>query len=645
MKNQPHRRSEAKTIWRFVLCGALIVFACGLYLYRVPIDPPGFYIDESSIAYNAHTISQTGRDEYGVAWPLYFRAFGEYKNPTLIYLLAIIFRFTGPSILVARVLSALLGVSAALLIGLLAWRLSRQFHIAILIALSASLTPWLYESSRLVFEAAAYPLVTVLFLSALHRAAARPAWKMSDVFFVAATLALLTYTYSIGRLLGPLLAIGLLLFLRKQNWRAIAATIGAYGLTLLPMLMFAARHPGALMARFGAISYVSGAGSLRSVTGEFLKHYFANLNPWTMLVTGEQNPRDHVAGMGSLLLVTLVVGVIGLVIVTTKLRRDAWWRFIVYALFASVVPAALTVNEFPQLRLIAFPMFLHLLMIPALMRLTATNAEGVGRTRSLKPVLLFAAIALIILQGLYFQVVFHRESPARWYFMDARFARKVLDPVLALNRRPIYLIDPLGKSGYIQALWHAALRGIPASDFVRLSAPQPAPADHVVISTEADCTNCRLIGRGFNYIVYVVLPSNAEANVSPLPPEAFRAQISLRQAPTIIQTGQPEALRVSVKNISLRPWPCVGDASGRYSVVVRARWLKPEGAFISNAGRSELNYDLEPGDVNDVDLEVTPPSIVGDYVLEIDLVEEPDTWFSQNGSEILRVPIAVGSRE
>ena len=102
---------------------------------------------------------------------------------------------------------------------------------------------------------------------------------------------------------------------------------------------------------------------------------------------------------------------------------------------------------------------------------------------------------------------------------------------------------------------------------------------------------------------------------------------------------------MSVKNISLRPWPCVGDASGRYSVVVRARWLKPEGAFISNAARSELNYDLEPGDVNDVDLEVTPPSVAGDYVLEIDLVEEPNDWFSQNGSEILRVPITVTTPE
>jgi hypothetical protein len=48
----------------------IIVSAVALYARDVPNNPPGFYIDDSSIAYNAHTISQTGRDEYGVHWPL-----------------------------------------------------------------------------------------------------------------------------------------------------------------------------------------------------------------------------------------------------------------------------------------------------------------------------------------------------------------------------------------------------------------------------------------------------------------------------------------------------------------------------------------------------------------------------------------------
>src|SRR3954469_15052666 len=90
------------------LLALLVVLAAGLYYWRVPDDPPGFSIDESSISYNAYRISRSGCDEYGNAWPLFFRAFGEYKNPTLIYILAALFRVTGPGIFVARALSATL---------------------------------------------------------------------------------------------------------------------------------------------------------------------------------------------------------------------------------------------------------------------------------------------------------------------------------------------------------------------------------------------------------------------------------------------------------------------------------------------------------------------------------------------------------
>src|SRR2546421_9334417 len=70
----------------------LVAFGVALYFEGLRHNPPGFHLDESSIAYNAHTVSQTGRDEHGEAWPLYFRAFGEFKNPVYIYILAALFR-------------------------------------------------------------------------------------------------------------------------------------------------------------------------------------------------------------------------------------------------------------------------------------------------------------------------------------------------------------------------------------------------------------------------------------------------------------------------------------------------------------------------------------------------------------------------
>ena len=96
---------ESRFSFRSLITTTLIICAAGcvvLYIAGIPKHPPGFYIDESSIAYNAHLIAQTGHDEHGTSWPLYFRAFGDFKNPTYIYLLAAVFKLAGLSIGVAR---------------------------------------------------------------------------------------------------------------------------------------------------------------------------------------------------------------------------------------------------------------------------------------------------------------------------------------------------------------------------------------------------------------------------------------------------------------------------------------------------------------------------------------------------------------
>src|SRR5687768_504429 len=105
---------------QFAIAVVFAIAAGGsLYVLDLARNPPGFFIDESSVAYNAHTIAQTGRDEFGNAWPLFFRAFGEYKNTIYIYLLAALFKITGPGIFAARVLSGVIGIATAVALGVL----------------------------------------------------------------------------------------------------------------------------------------------------------------------------------------------------------------------------------------------------------------------------------------------------------------------------------------------------------------------------------------------------------------------------------------------------------------------------------------------------------------------------------------------
>src|SRR5207249_4247265 len=106
----------------------------------------------------ALTVSRTGLDEHGIRFPLYFVAFGEYKNPVYIYLLAAVFRVAHPSNLMARRLSALAGYAAALVMAALGWRISRSHFVVGVTFLTTLCTPMLFEISRLAFEVALYPL-------------------------------------------------------------------------------------------------------------------------------------------------------------------------------------------------------------------------------------------------------------------------------------------------------------------------------------------------------------------------------------------------------------------------------------------------------------------------------------------------------
>jgi 4-amino-4-deoxy-L-arabinose transferase-like glycosyltransferase len=480
-----------------------VVFAATLYLASIPGSKLAFYVDESSIAYNAYTISRSGTDEYGARWPLYFQAFGEYKNPVYVYLLAALFRVFGPSVELARTLSAVAGCAAALLLGWLAWRVTSQRRVGIIVGVTALLTPWLFEVSRLVFEVALFPLALTLFLLAVYRAYQNKSWSVPDGVYIALTLGLITYTYSIGRLFGPLLAAGLFLFLRRADWReqwpGIIRAQVFYAVTLIPLALFIWRNPKALSSRFAALSYLDARRPITENLGEFVSHLKNNLDPVTLLVNGDQNILHHVPVMGSFLAGALVLAVIGLVLVIRHHWRDSWWRFVLYGLAVSVMPASLVRDDFHTLRLIPYPIFLLLLGAPAWAWLLDEARQKVVRQGAL------ALLVLIGVQGLVFQWLFYDESPKRNLDMNYQ---KVLDAAVQMPNRPIYLAAGPGHFGYTHAYWYGLLRGLDATQFAKLSSGQSPPPGALVISEaySMNCPQCRVVKRDMMYVAYLAAP-------------------------------------------------------------------------------------------------------------------------------------------
>jgi 4-amino-4-deoxy-L-arabinose transferase-like glycosyltransferase len=476
----------------------MIVLAAILYSAEIRTDPPGFFIDESSIAYNAHTIAQSGQDEHGVYLPLYFRAFGEYKNPTYIYLLALVDKLFGPSILGARLLSVVLGFAAAIVLGLLATRSSGDRTVGMLIAGLTMFEPWLFETSRLVYEVALFPLVLSLFLLSLYSAYTANRWSFLDGVRLASTLGLLTYTYSIGRLLAPLLAAGLVLFISRSNWLRILGIWGLYAITLFPLAVFAHSDPHALTDRFYWVSYIQPDSTVSDIAWGFVTHFIANFNPRYWLVPGFENLTEHTPAKGGVLVTLFVLSLIGLVLIIRDRLRDPWWRYVLYGLFASVIPASLTTEAFHTLRMIALPIFLIVISVPALKFLTTRSIQ---RPLSLRHVILIALCLTALMQIGWFQYWYHTKGKGRTYEFEAGYPA-VLDAALNTGERTIYLYDREIYPSYIHAYWYTTLNGGDLSRFDRVPASPEPPLGALVIGTAYPCERCRVIAQSDHFSAF-----------------------------------------------------------------------------------------------------------------------------------------------
>jgi 4-amino-4-deoxy-L-arabinose transferase-like glycosyltransferase len=626
---------NASVLQRNSLFAIVILLGSFLFIYRCHTNPAGFFVDESSVAFNAYTISQTGQDEFGNSWPLYFRAFGDYKNPVYVYVLALIFKVTGPGIFTARLFSAIAGILAVLLLGYLASRITKDWRVVLLVLLMAFLTPWLFEMSRVVFEVALYPLVVVLFLIAVRRAATREIWSWTDVLSLACTLALLTYTYSIGRLLAPLFAAGLAIFITRKR---VVGLIGAwitYALTLIPVFTFQRDHNGALTARFDMISYWKSANPIWINVLEFIKHYFANLNPIRFFYNGDPNIYQvaHVYGQPVMLSVTFALSLIGICLVLLRQRGNRWWIFLLYVCAVSVIPASLTVDYFHMLRLIVLPVLLLLFTIPAL-EFVFMRKERVNR------VALIAAVVLIVVQGVAFQITYHRAVNNAWrrHLFDADYKTKIFDIALRDGRKPIYLADALD-TPYIQAYWYGTLRGLSLKDFVRLKPDEVPPVGSLVITTYESCTQENVISQTDPYTLYT---APAFKQLFPLPANAFRAEISVVNEPTTVHVGERIELGVLVKNVSEATWPGCQRGPAKYQIYLGSRWqTSVDQPWSREEARSPLPHDLAPGESAPIKLLLTAPPAPGDYSFDLDLVQEQVSWFADRGSTRQTVNIRV----
>lgn len=202
----------------------IFIFAFLLRIINLTEDPNGFFCDEASIGYNAYSIWKTGKDEYNTVMPLFFRSFGDYKNPVFIYSSAPVVGILGLSEFSVRLTSVIYGLLAIYAIYLLATRLFNP-SVGLISAFLLVISPWHIHFSRIGFELISSVLFVILAVYFFKKK-----YWLSIIFFILAFFSYATPKFYL---------IPLFLILFFQNYRQYISS-KKFWLTNIIALLFMA---------------------------------------------------------------------------------------------------------------------------------------------------------------------------------------------------------------------------------------------------------------------------------------------------------------------------------------------------------------------------------------------------------------------
>ncbi|MEX2012935.1 MAG: glycosyltransferase family 39 protein [Candidatus Levyibacteriota bacterium] len=223
-------------------------------LGKVPISPDW---DEVALGYNAYSIIQTGKDEYGKFLPIVMRSFDDYKPALYSYLTVPSVIAFGLNIFAVRAVSAFFGVLTILAVYFLLRELFGEknfkkeikgfvIDIPLLSSFLLAISPWHIQFSRIAFESnvgLAFNVFTALFFL---KGLKKPLYLSLSAVFAALSI----YVYQSEKVFTPLLVLVLAVIFRKEllsiskKYLTAAVLIGV--ILILPMASYTLSDTNAL---------------------------------------------------------------------------------------------------------------------------------------------------------------------------------------------------------------------------------------------------------------------------------------------------------------------------------------------------------------------------------------------------------------
>lgn len=384
----------------------IFVFALFLRVYKLGQYPVGFLWDEAALGYNAYSILQTGRDEYGEFLPLIFKSFGDYKPGLYIYLLVPFIATLGLNEFVVRLPSALFGGLTVLMFYMLIKeslekgfsRISEQIlrqaqdkfyvdTVPVVSALLLAISPWHINFSRGAWElnVMLFELIVGMYFFARHLNEGKRKWLVISAIFFVLTLV----TYQAAKLLMPCLVIGTIYFFRKKiknvgkTNKIMFATLLLSGFLFVNFYTLLSGKAGRLRT-MSLFSYPRSVEESSEILKEdrgnkfdfllfhdkpvfflrsFLGRYFNHFSGKFLFITGDwSNQRNGIVYQGVMYYADIIFLCLGLFYLFVS-KRSSLDNFMLFWLILAPVPSALTRDSISSVR--SFTMVIPLVYITA----------------------------------------------------------------------------------------------------------------------------------------------------------------------------------------------------------------------------------------------------------------------------------------
>jgi len=349
----------------------IVLLATFLRFYQLGSNPPSLTWDETAWGYNAYSLGIDAKDEFGRFMPItYLESFGDFKPPLYAYLDVLPVKFLGLNEFATRFPSALFGSLAVLvtyfLVKRIFWKSEKAKKYALLAALFLAISPWHILLSRAAFEA---NIASFLIISGVWAFLAGVQDKKWYLLLSAASFALSFYVFNTARIVSPIIVLLLAAVFWKKLWAIKKTTLLAVILGLvifLPTFHFLLTPQAGL--RFQEVNIFSDSEVVKTANQEiandnnalwskivhnrrvlyglsYVKHYFDNLSPSFLFITGDGNPKFSAQAVGQMYIWDIAFFISGVFFLFKK-REGNWWIVPLWLLIG-IIPAA-TARETPH---------------------------------------------------------------------------------------------------------------------------------------------------------------------------------------------------------------------------------------------------------------------------------------------------------